>query len=236
MTVTIEEPVSDEAEFIGRVVPLEGARLIELGCGKADIARRLLRSGRVRSVHALEVDAVQHAANLDTLAPAGMTYVQAGAEAIPAADGQFDVAMMLKSLHHVPMPQLDRALGEIRRVLVAGGYLYVSEPVYAGEFNDIVKLFHDEGVVRAAAYDAVRRTVAAGAFEDAGEYVFSTALHFAGYEDFVDRIVRVTHSDMSHYDTVASVVRARFESHVTPTGARFVRQMRINVLRKPGSC
>ncbi len=233
MTVMVEELISDEADFLGKVVPLERARLIELGCGKADLARKLLQAGRIRSVLALEVDAKQHAANVAAPAPRDMSFVRAGAESIPAPDAQFDVAMMLKSLHHVPLPLLDQALAEIRRVLVPGGYLYVSEPVYAGEFNDIVKLFHDEGVVRAAAYEALRRAIAGGSFEDAGEYVFDTALHFVDYDDFVNRIVRVTHSDMSRYDAVAAAVRTRFEPHLTSNGARFVRQMRVNVLRRP---
>ena len=46
-------------------------------------------------------------------------------------------------------------LGEIARVLKPGGVAYLSEPVYAVRFNDILKLFHDERVVREADFDAV---------------------------------------------------------------------------------
>ena len=224
--------VTDEIEFMRRVVPLEGARVVELGCGKAELSRRLVERGLVRSVVALEVDQRQHAANLASAALPGLTFLSGGAEAIPAAEAQFDLAIMLKSLHHVPLDQLDQALREVRRVLVPGGWLYVSEPVYAGEFNDVVRLFHDEGVVRAAAYAALMRAAQSGVLQSEGEHVFDTELAFRDFDDFVDRMVRVTHSDIRLPEAVEAEVRARFERRMTPTGARFVRQMRVNVLRK----
>lgn len=229
----MNEIVTDEIEFMRRAVPLEGARVIELGCGKAELARRLVERGLVRSVLALEVDRAQHAANVAAGAPAGLTFELGAAESIPRPDSSFDVALMLKSLHHVPLDRLDAALAEVRRVLVAGGTLYVSEPVYAGEFNDIVRLFHDEGTVRAAAYRALQRAIATGVLAHVSEPVFDTPLAFRDYADFEERMIRVTHSDIRLPDSVAGEVRARFERHMTPSGAHFVRQMRVNVLRKP---
>jgi ubiquinone/menaquinone biosynthesis C-methylase UbiE len=226
------ELVTDEIEFLRRVVPLADARVIELGCGKADLSRRLVDRGLVRSVTALEVDRRQHAANVAGNPPAGLTFVAGGAEAIPLPDAQFDLALMLKSLHHVPLERLDAALQEIRRVLVPGGWLYVSEPVYGGEFNEVVRLFHDESAVRAAAYHAIMKAAATGVLKHVGEHVFDTPLAFRDYEDFVDRMVRVTHSDIRLPDAIAGQVRERFDRSMTADGARFVRQMRINVLQK----
>jgi SAM-dependent methyltransferase len=74
-----------------------------------------------------------------------------GAQAIPFQDGSFDLALMLKSLHHVPLDLLDQALAEVHRVLRPQGLLYVSEPVFAGALNEVMRLFHDEELVRAAA-------------------------------------------------------------------------------------
>ena len=69
---------------------------------------------------------------------------------------------MLKSLHHVPMALMDQALAELARVLRPCGWLYVSEPVYAGQLNELIRLFNDEGEVRAAAQAALDRAVASG--------------------------------------------------------------------------
>ena len=147
--------VTDEIEFLRNVVPLAGANVVELGCGKAELARKLIERGLVKSVTALEVDQIQHAHNCAGARLPGLEFQYGGADDIPLPDATYDVAIMLKSLHHVPMDRLDRAMQEIRRVLKPGGTLYVSEPVYAGPFNEIVRIFHDEGVVRAAAHDAL---------------------------------------------------------------------------------
>lgn len=231
MTTTEREMVTDELDVLRRLVPLDRARLIELGCGKADMARRLLESRTVSSVTALEVDDAQLRENLADPRLTGIEFVAAGAEAIPRPDHSYDIAMMLKSLHHVPLDRLDDALGEIGRVLRPGGYLYVSEPVYAGDFNDIVRLFHDEKVVRAAAYAALMRAVDTGAFESAQETTFDTPLSFRDFDDFVARVVNVTHSHLSLEGDTLAEVRRRFDRFMTPAGARFVRAMRINVLR-----
>jgi ubiquinone/menaquinone biosynthesis C-methylase UbiE len=232
MNAAVRELVSDEIDFMRRVVPLHGARTIELGCGKAELARRLVERGLVRSVVGLEVDRVQHAANLASQTPPALTFQLGGAEAIPQPDASFELALMLKSLHHVPLEHLDAALSEVRRVLVPGGHLYVSEPVYAGDFNDIVRLFHDEGVVRTAAYRAIRHAIETGVLQHVTEQLFDTALAFHDFADFEQKMLGVTHSDIRLPDDVADEVRARFERHMTPTGARFVRQMRVNVLRR----
>jgi hypothetical protein len=96
----------------------------------------------------------------------------------------------------------------------------------------MVRLFHDEGVVRAAAYRAITHAAATGVLKNVGEHVFNTELAFRDFDDFLDRVVRVTHSDVRLPDTIADEVRARFERHMTPAGARFLRQMRVNVLQK----
>ncbi len=226
------ERVIDEVEFLRRLVPLAGARVIDLGCGNAEVSRRLLERGVVASMTALEVDRRQHAANIASEHPSNLRFMLAGAEDIALADQQFDVALMLKSLHHVPMRELGRALAEVRRVLVPGGYLYVSEPVYGGDFNDIVRLFHDEGEVRAAAYAALQQAAADGVLQWVEERIFETPLTFSDFDDFVDRVVRVTHSDLSLDQATAAEVRRRFDKFMSPQGAHFVRQMRVNLLRR----
>lgn len=233
MSAGARERLVDEVDLLQRLVPLERARLIDIGCGKAELSRKLLERGLVRSVMALEVDERQHVGNVSAAHPENLHFALAGAERIPFADESFDVAIMLKSLHHVPIDLLDQALAEIRRVLVPGGFLYVSEPVYAGDFNDIVRLFHDEGIVRAAAYDAIKRATASGIFELIEEVVFETGIHFGRYRDFVERIVKTAHANAPLPEAIDSEVRQRFEALMSPHGVTFVREMRVNVLRRP---
>lgn len=225
--------VTDEAEFMAQHLPLAGARLIELGCGKAEVARRLLERHGVARITGFEVDERQHAANLAAAPVDGLEFASGGAQHIPLPDASCDGVMMLKSLHHVPMPLMDQALAEIARVLVPGGWLYVSEPVYGGEFNDLVKRFHDEGVVRAAAFEALQRAAARGVLAWDREIVFDTPLHFTGWDDFERRMVRATHSEHSLSPQLEREVREHFQRHLGADGAHFVRQMRINFLSRP---
>lgn len=139
--------IEDELDLLAELVPLADQRIIELGCGAAQLARQLLARHPESRIIGLEVDQRQHAKNLAAPQP-GLEFVAGGAEAVPFDDQCFDLALMLKSLHHVPVHSMPRALGEAARVLRPGGHLYVSEPVFDGPFNEVVRLFNDERVVR----------------------------------------------------------------------------------------
>jgi hypothetical protein len=52
---------------------------------------------------------------------------------------------------------MDRSMREISRVLKPGGTVYISEPVFAGDFNEILRLFHGEQKVREAAFNTVKK-------------------------------------------------------------------------------
>lgn len=232
-TVATPRVVDDETRLLAELVPLAGARVVDLGCGAAEFSRRLLERGLVASVDALEVDRVQHARNLAAPAVPGLAFGEGGADDIPFAEGTFDLALMLKSLHHVPPARLDRALDEVARVLRPGGWLYASEPVFAGDFNEIMRIFHDEQAARAAAVDAIARAIARGRFEGRAQVHFVAPIAFRDFADFEARMMGVTHSALDRTDATVRRVRERFDRHVGPAGARFDRPMRVDLLRKP---
>jgi ubiquinone/menaquinone biosynthesis C-methylase UbiE len=223
--------IDDELTLLETLVQLQGARLVEAGCGAAPLARELLRRHPDAELVGLEVDERQLAKNL--LAPAErLRFERAGAQDIPFADARFDGALMLKSLHHVPMPLMDRALAELARVLRPGGWLYVSEPVYAGPFNELVRLYNDEGEVRAAAQAALDRALASGAWQPLAERRFAMPRRFASFDEFEQRSMRPTFADHGITDEMVERVRALFLPHLGPDGARFEQPMHVRVLRK----
>lgn len=224
--------IADELEFLSQQIDLPAhPRIIELGCGAAYLSRKLLARCPGCAVTGLEVDERQQAKNLANPAER-LRFVSAGAEAIPFDDGQFDLALMLKSLHHVPLDKLDQALAEVHRVLRPGGLLYVSEPVFEGALNEILRLFNDEERVRAAALAAVRRAVAGGEWEQVSELFFEMPVHYDDFADFERRMLGVTFMEHRLDAATLAAVRARFEPHRRSGGADFTRPMRVNLLRR----
>ena len=222
-TATDAPLVHDELDLLADQVPLAGARIIELGCGAAALARALVQRFADSHVTALEVDERQHAKNL--AAPADrISFLSGVSQSIPFPDAGFDLALMLKSLHHVPRPQMAQALAEAARVLRPGGHLYVSEPVYDGPLNDIVKLFNEEAAVDAALQGPHWTPVA--------DIRFMTPVHFPDFETFERKMMRPTFADHRIDETKLQQVRAAFMPHVGPDGARFVRPMHVRLLRR----
>jgi ubiquinone/menaquinone biosynthesis C-methylase UbiE len=222
--------VADEKDIIDELLPLPGASVLELGCGKADKTRLVAQTAA--SVLALEVDTIQLAHNQASDAPGNVRFEFGGAEAIPAADGSFDVVMMFKSLHHVPTGLMDDALSEIRRVLKPGGLAYISEPVYAGNFNDILRLFHDEKAVRDAAFAAEANAVSTQKLSLLKQTFFLQPMHFADFSQYEDRILKVTHTDHKLSPELIDTVRTKFNQHLSPDGATFHMPIRVDLFTK----
>ncbi len=224
-------PLYNENELLQRTLQLAGKRVLELGCGRAEKTRALAAAGEVLEVVAMEVDAIQHAKNL-AQPQERVVFCHGGAEAIPAPDNSFDVVLMFKSLHHVPMPVMEQALSEIRRVLKPGGYAWLSEPVYQGDFNDILRLFHDEKIVREAAFAAISRAVAAGQLTLVQQLFFNTSGRFNSFAEFEERILKVTHTNHQLSPELYAEVKAKFMAHMTENGAKFLNPVRVDWLQK----
>ena len=223
--------ITDELTVLAELLPLDGLDILELGCGSARLARALLQRYPGTRVTGLEVDVRQHAKNLAEPQEA-LTFIAAGAEAIPLAEASFDLALMLKSLHHVPLSAMAQALSEVARVLRPGGYLYVSEPIYDGAMNEVIRLYNDEGVVRAAAQAALDVALTSGMWAQVAEQRFATPVHFENFADFEQRMMRPTFADHQLDDAKIAAVRAVFEPLCGPAGADFTRPMHVRLLRR----
>ncbi|BCK87716.1 hypothetical protein MIZ01_1507 [Sideroxyarcus emersonii] len=227
-------PACDESEIYEQLLPLKGAEVLELGCGKAEKTLKIAQAGPVKKIVALEVDAIQHAENLRRSVPANVRFESGGAQAIPAEGESFDIVLMFKSLHHVPVESMDTAMHEICRVLKRGGLAYFSEPVFAGDFNEILRLFHDERMVREAAFAAVTNAVASGQFALVSQTFFSAPVHFESFSQFEENVLRVTHTRHQLSPDMYRQVQQGFMRHMTDEGARFEMPMRVDLLRKNG--
>ncbi len=227
-------PTATDREVYENLLPLKDAEILELGCGKAENSRAIAMAVPSATITALEVDTLQHAANLESPQLPNLHFALGGAEKIPADDEHFDIVMMFKSLHHVPVDLMGQALHEIRRVLRPGGLAYVAEPVFGGAFNEILRVFHDEEHARLAAFGAITKAIAKGGMELVTEKFFFTAQRIADFAAFEQRYINVTHTTHHLSRAQREEVEKRFAKHMTPKGAHFKMPMRVDVLRKTG--
>ena len=222
-----------EPEIYNRLLTLDNKHILELGCGGAYITRKIASSGINRKITALEVDEIAHEKNLQITDLPNVTFELAGAQQIPLADESVDVVFMFKSLHHVPMDLMETSMHEIRRVLKPGGLAYISEPVYAGDFNEVLRLFHDEKIVRQAAFNTLKKSVDDGLFELVEETFFNSPRRFEDFADFENNTINATHTRHKLDETLHTLIKKQFEQHIGDDGAHFLNPIRVDLLKRP---
>jgi ubiquinone/menaquinone biosynthesis C-methylase UbiE len=224
--------VCPETDIYHRLLSLDSKHILELGCGSAAITRDIATAGPDRIITAMEVDTTAHDQNLGIADLPNVNFVLAGAEDIPLSNESVDVVFMFKSLHHVPVSEMGRAMQEIHRVLKPSGRAYISEPVFAGEFNEILRLFHDEQAVREAAFAAMQQAVDEGLFKLVEELFFYSPMVFESFEDFENRIIGATHTHHKLSAELHALVKQRFMAHERDGGAYFEMPIRVDLLEK----
>jgi len=222
-----------EPEIYNRLLKLDNKHILELGCGAAIKTRNIATTGANRKLTALEVDEIAHQKNLQITDLPNVTFGLAGAQAIPLDDDSVDVVFMFKSLHHVPPELMEASMREIRRVLKPGGLAYISEPIFAGEFNEILRLFHNEQKVREAAFKTVKSAVDEGLFTLLEQSFFNSPTSFESFAEFENRIINATHSQHALDEALYQRVKQGFEAHLGDDGAHFLSPVRVDLLQKP---
>jgi len=221
-----------ESEIYNRLLTLDEKHILELGCGSAEITRNIATSGAGRKITALEVDTIAHKKNLQIIDLPNVTFGLSGAQEIPLGDESVDVVLMFKSLHHVPLELMEASMHEIRRVLKPGGLLYVSEPIFSGDFNEILRLFNDEQEVRKAAFNTIKKAVDGGLYSLVEETFFNSPMKFENFAEFESKIIKATHGNYLLDEKLYEQVQKRFEQHVGKDGAEFLMPIRVDLLQK----
>ena len=106
----------DPVEVAAAVVRATGARaILEVGCGTGAFAERLVED----NPHATVIATDQSERFVELTAARGVDARVADVQDLPFADASFDLVAAMWMLYHVP--DLDRGLAEVRRVLRPGG-------------------------------------------------------------------------------------------------------------------
>ena len=219
-------------DLLPRLLP-DGGRVLDIGCGDGKLVHWLTERG----FDAVGVDPQVGAAS----ARNGM--IQGGAEHLPVEAGSFQAALMVNSLHHVPVAQMDRALGEAAYALKPGGRLIVIEPLPQGDWFELLRPVEDETEIRRAAADALAlahivgfvRAGGLAATGGANPYTFSVERRVADVDAVLAGFSQVDPKRAAKVEAAREVVARQFGRTGQPVadGRSFLQPLRADVFDLP---
>jgi len=224
--------LTSDLSVLTRLVAPAGKHVVDIGCGTGSLVRELAALGA--RVTGLEISEQQLATARERDRNSGARYVVGSAQALPLDDGSVDIAVFMRTLHHVPPSELMAALREACRAVSQDGAVYVAEPVAAGDYFALTRLVEDEVDVRAAAQAALERAQEAG-LERLRTVDYDVLICVNGLDGLRDRIVSVDPRRAEIFDARIDELAAAYASHgepgEDPVQRCFVQPMRADLLR-----
>ena len=225
--------VTTDLEMLDGLARPAGKNVVDIGCGGGALVRELTARGA--RVVGVEISEGQLAAALAQDDGRGARYVVGAAQQLPLDDSSADVAIFMRTLHHVPPADLADALREASRVVGADGLVYVAEPLAEGDFYELVSLVEDELEVRRAAQRALEQASAAG-LERATTVDYDVRVCIRDLAMLRERFVSVDPERAAAFDAREAELANAFARLGVPgrrPGERcFVQPMRADVLRQ----
>jgi len=221
---------ADNIDVIDQFLDLKDQFVIDAGCGAMELSKALAQRGA--RVLAIDPDPIQAEKNEQAEVIANVGFARTGAEAIPVEPGSVDGVFFSYSLHHVPATAYPLVFTELARILKPEGFIYVIEPVAAGELNDVMQLFHDERVVREAAQSALE-TLAIPYYQEVKEMTYEMPVSYASWEDYQSKYVSSSYNTQSYSaaDVQSELVKSRFLKLAESTGYKFKSPIKVTYMR-----
>lgn len=141
-----------EREFRHRTLDLaelhSGDAVLDVGCGTGTLLiEAAKRVGPSSSTHGIDRSAemVAHARRKAAAQGISTIFVVGSADHLPFPDASFDVVLCTLMLHHLPAPMQMATIGEMRRVLRAGGRMVIvdmQQPKANSAAFSVIGFFH----------------------------------------------------------------------------------------------
>lgn len=218
-------------DLIRELMPLKGARVLDIGCGDGGLTRFLAREGATAT--GVDISTTRLAEARAKEAVPGADYREGRGEALPFPDASVDGVVYHNALHHVPVEAQAAALVEAARVLKPGGRVLVFEPLAEGPYFELVRQIEDETEVRRAAYEALRR--ATGLKHEREEF-YDAPVRYDGFAAYEARSVGIHPARKDKFERLRPQMTKDFE-RLGQKGAdgamHFSQPTRANLLVKP---
>lgn len=228
----LSREVTTDVSMLERLVEPAGKDLVDIGCGGGALVREL--AGSAARVIGVEISEEQLAPALASDDGCGASYLVGTAQQLPLDDQSMDVAVFMRTLHHISPPEMTRALSEARRVLRPGGAVYVAEPLPEGNFFALTSLVEDELAVRQAAQEALANGAMVG-LERVATVDYEIRARIPDVAAYRARTLSVDPERAGIFDARQAEIAEAFERLGEPgdrPGERwFVQPMRADVLR-----
>ena len=110
--------------FMNMLPDVTGLRGLDVGCGEGHNTRLVAQRGARLTALDIAGRFIRYAQEQESQEPLGITYLHASAVEMPLPDASFDFVMATMSMMDVP--EQDRAIREVARVLRPGGFFQFS--------------------------------------------------------------------------------------------------------------
>lgn len=220
-----------EEIYLVETLNLDNKTILELGCGNASMTKKIASNGLNRKIYACEIDEIQHNKNIEQNIK-NIKFLYSGAQKIPLDEESIDIAFMFKSFHHIPKNLMPKALNEIKRVLKPNALAYICEPLFYGEQNELIAMFHDEEEVRIDAFETIKKSVENEDFKLFKEIFFQSEITYENFEDFEKRQMNLSYNNDFINEELKENIKIKFDSYNNGKRTTFLKPFRVDILQK----
>jgi 2-polyprenyl-3-methyl-5-hydroxy-6-metoxy-1,4-benzoquinol methylase len=126
-------------ELMGILNPMQGKKILELGCGRGELSVWLAKQGAHITGVDLGPDLVAAAQVLARVNGVDCEFRQGNITDLPFESAGYDAVIGLAILHHLTVADASKAVRECHRVLKTGGVAVFHEPVENSALFDLVQ-------------------------------------------------------------------------------------------------
>ena len=230
----VQPPRRKHTEVLTSQLDMAGRQLADIGCGSGSLSHALARKG----AGVIGVDISEAALRQAKIGASddGTSFVAALGQALPLLSQSLDIVIYFNALHHVPVADMELALGEVARVLRPGGQLYVAEPLAEGPHFSLVRAIEDETEVRAAAYEALKSLRVRSGWSELSETLYTASVAYPSFAAFCDHLLAVDDSRRATIEALRASLSERFTAlgRQGDKGWLFDQPMRTNLFERIG--